>query len=157
MSSRGRYAARITERSTAAAMKHRGGGTAEWSHLSPHARCGLQPIHFRERKPPLRTTRPQPTRTWRCQIATIGSTVHKPQCEFTALRQIDVRGGRPRSMIKKGRPSLDTIDQGTEPALSLQHHRELQSYHDEAPGGTSSAYIRPLRRGCCGFKRIRSA
>src|SRR5215469_9094787 len=57
MSLRCRCVALIIGRSIAAAMKKHGGGTAEQIRLPPPARFGLEPIRWREWKPPPRTTR----------------------------------------------------------------------------------------------------
>ena len=62
MSSRCRYAARITVKSIAAAMKNRGGRTVEQIRLQRLARSGLKPTHCRDGKLLLGTMRPRPTR-----------------------------------------------------------------------------------------------
>src|SRR5262249_52003815 len=57
MSLQCRCVALIIGRSIAAAMKKHGGGTAEQIRLPPPARFGLEPIRWREWKPPPRTRR----------------------------------------------------------------------------------------------------
>jgi hypothetical protein len=62
MSLRYRYVARITVRSIAAAMKHRGGRTLVQIHLRLPAHFGLKPIHCQDRNRLLGTPRRRLTR-----------------------------------------------------------------------------------------------